>query len=132
MKRRLEEITGTLKADLGRWLEEDDEASRGLQELQGRLESLRPALGARAVAAASRALCGSTRSIRASRQREAADAIAAACRELGVILEPKAPLKRAPRRKAAKPEPIVKAPPTAPEAEAPRERGGFLTRSRAQ
>ena len=138
MTETIQQISADLAQRLRAWLEQPDEATAGLQELQERLEALRSSLGARAVAEASRALSGSSRTIRAIRQRKAADTIAAACRELGIILEPKAPLKRAPRKKANKPAPTPTpaqpvgegTPAIAPETQAPRERGGLLSKLR--
>ncbi len=96
-------ITATLTRQLDTWLQEPDEATNGLQELRERLGALKGTIGPRATSEALRALSGSEKSIRASRQRQAAEAIARACRELGIILEPKAPLKRQPRKRTARP-----------------------------
>ncbi len=103
MPETIQQISAALVQQLGTWLEEPDEAVAGLTELRERLGALRGTIGAGAATEALRALSGSEKSIRASRQREAADAIARACRELGIRLEPGAPLKRTPRKKSAKP-----------------------------
>ena len=141
MPQTIQQIAGDLAQRLAAWLEQPDEAFLGLQELRERLGALRGSLGVPATSGALRELSGAERSIRASRQREAADAIAAACRELGVILEPKAPLKRAPRRKVAKPSPtpapvaagavVEGTPASAHTTEPARERDGLLPRLRA-
>ena len=142
MPETIQDITADLVRRLGGWLEQPDEASAGLQELRERLDALKGTLGGAATSEALRALSGSEKSIRASRQREAANAIAAAVRELGVNLEAKAPLKRAPRKKAAAKPPAETAPQTPapvgeggpsnpPASETPRERSGLLGRLRS-
>lgn len=103
MEKTIEHISVAFARQLAVWLEEPSEASRGLQELRERLQDLGGTIGAPAKNEALRALSGSEKSLRASRQREAAEAIAAACREVGVILEAKAPLKRQSRKRIAKP-----------------------------
>lgn len=102
MSETIQQISADLAQRLGAWLEQPDDASAGLQELRERLGALRGTLGASATSGALRELSGAEKSIKATRQREAADAIAAACRELGIRLEPGAPLKRV-RKRAAKP-----------------------------
>lgn len=99
MPETIQQIASTLAQQIEAWLKRPDEASLGLQELRERLGALRGSIGAGATSDALRAISGVDRNIRATRQRQAADAIAAACREVGVILEPRPPLKRAPRKK---------------------------------
>lgn len=141
--KHLEEITGRLKAEVGEWLDQQEGALLELQELEERLEGLRPSLGAKAVADASRALSGSKTAIRRTRMREAGEAIAECLRELGIRVEPGAPMKRVRRKKAERPSakpapeppearPTTASPATSTVAEAPpRERSGFLSRGRA-
>ncbi len=105
MNQGLEALATTLKGELRAWFDQPNEVSIRLQELQEQIDAMKGVIGARAASDASRALSGSKRTIQANRQREAADVIAAACREFGVILDAKAPLKRTPRKKGKKPTP---------------------------
>ena len=99
MPESIQEIAASLARRLETWLEAPNEATTGLDELRKRIEALRGSIGAGATSEALRALSSSEKSIRATRQREAADAIASACRELGVVLSPGAPLKRTRRKR---------------------------------
>ena len=94
MPETIQTIAADLTKRVGEWLSQPDEASAGLSELRERLEALRGTIGAGAATDALRALSGSEKTIRSSRQREAAVAISAALRELGIRVEPGAPLKR--------------------------------------
>lgn len=132
MPETLDSITADLSKRVAVWLEQPDEASLGLQELRERLGALRSTLGATATSGALRELSGAEKSIRSSRQREATEAIASACRELGIILEAKAPLKRAPRKRSPRPAATVSQEAAAEgTASVPRERSSIFGR-RAQ
>ena len=105
----LQDILSDVTPRLSEWLDRpDDEASLGLQELRTRLDALKGTIGGAATAAL-KELAGAEKTIRASRQREAADAIALAVRELGINLEAKAPLKRSARKRSKPPVPRAEA-----------------------
>ena len=104
----IDQISSDLHDDVEGWLNAPDEASAGLQELRERLQTLAGTIGAGAKNDALRALAGSEKDIRRSRQRAAADAIAAALRPLGVILLPGAPPKRQRKAKPKAVDPTIK------------------------
>ena len=95
----LEHIASELAERLGTWLDTPNDASEGLEELRSKLQALGGTIGKKAASDALRALQSSEKDIRRSRQREAADAISAALRPLGIVLVAQAPPKR--QRKAA-------------------------------
>lgn len=107
----LEQISTELHQRLETWLKTPDEASRGLEELRERLQALGASLGTGAKKDALRALAGSEKDIQRSRQREAAEAIAAALRPLGVVLVAQAPPKRMRKAKAEAPAPTTQGSP---------------------
>ena len=113
MSETIDQIASDLRSRVEGWLNAPDEASAGLDELRERLQALGATIGTSAKNDALRALAGSEKDIRRSRQREAADTIAAALRPLGVVLVAQAPPKR---QRKVKPH----AEPTAPKNEEPR------------
>lgn len=141
MPESIQTIATDFTRRVGKWLSQPDEASTGLTELRDRLEALRGTIGSAAASEALKSLQGAERTIQTSRQKEAATVIAASLRELGIRVEPGAPLKRTPRKKAAKPA----APQEAEQASAPSmgegssdaapaasDARGFLQRRKAQ
>ncbi len=99
----LNQIARELAERLGTWLDTPDDASKGLDELRGKLQALGGTIGKKAAADALKALQSSEKDIRRSRQREAADALAAALRPLGIVLVAQAPPKRQRVKAAAAP-----------------------------
>ena len=99
MSDTLDQLLADLVPRVESFINSPNEASRGLEELRERLQALGGSIGAGAKNDALKALAGSERDIKRARQREAADAIAAAMRPLGVILVAQAPPQRQ-RRKA--------------------------------
>ncbi len=98
----LEQITTELRQRLETWLDTPNDASEGLDELRSKLQALGGTIGKKAASDALRALQSSEKGIRRSRQREAADTVAADLRPLGIILVAQAPPKRQ-RKASAKP-----------------------------
>jgi len=103
MPETIQTIAADLTRRVGEWVSQPDEATAGLTELRERLDALRGAIGGGAASEALKALSGSEKAIQDSRKKEAATVIAAALRELGIRVEPGAPLKRIPRKKASQP-----------------------------
>ena len=95
----LEQIARELAQRLQTWLDTPNDASEGLDELRSKLQALGGTIGKKAAADALKALSGSEKDVRRSRQREAADTISSALRPLGIILAAQAPPKR--QRKVA-------------------------------
>jgi hypothetical protein len=95
----LEQIARELAEQLEAWLDAPNSASEGLDELRNKLQALGGIIGKKAASDALRALHGSERDIRRSRQREAADRLVEVGRPLGIPLVAGMPLKR--QRKAA-------------------------------
>lgn len=99
MSETIHQISEDLAGRLGAWLDTANDASEGLEELRSKLQALGGTIGKKAASDALKALQSSEKDIRRSRQREAADAISAALRPLGIVLVAQAPPKR--QRKAA-------------------------------
>lgn len=134
MTETIQTIAADLTRRVGEWASQPDEATAGLTELRERLDALRGAIGGGAASEALKALSGSEKAIQDSRKKEAATVIAASLRELGIRLDPGAPLKRV-RRAPAKPAPKASTPDPAPiAAEQPpeHERETVFGRRRAQ
>lgn len=105
----LQDILSDATPRFSDWLDRpDDEASRGLNEVRQRLEALKGPLGASA-SAALRELAVAETVIRRSRQHQIAVEICKSLREIGIRLEPGAPLKRQPRKRSKPPAPRAEA-----------------------
>lgn len=112
----LEQIVEDLSRRLGAWVPQlDGEASR-LQALQESVDAHADLLGATARRELSSALRGARENVLAVRRRMAAEAIAKACREHLIRLDPGRPLQRKPRKNS-----LPKKPDSAPRAELPRD-----------
>ena len=107
----IDQIASGLQSQVGSWLNDEDESSRGVIATRDDIEKLPISLAAKR--GALKALEGAEKDIRRSRQRAAADAIAAALRPLGVVLVAQAPPKRQRKAKA-------RTEPEAPQTEEPR------------
>lgn len=108
----IEQIAAELRQQLETWLNTPDEASRGLEALRERLQALGATIGTGAKRDALKALAGSEKDIQRSRQRQAADCLAAAVRPLGVVLVAQAPPKRMRKAKAGAPAPATQGSPS--------------------
>lgn len=95
-------VTAFADGPLAEWLTRAS-ASQELKEAEHKIRALEPIIGRKKTAAALRALTGSSRDARRLREREASEALAAAVRKHGLVLEPRAPLQRRRREVAARP-----------------------------
>lgn len=101
MSEGLEQIVDDFSRRLGAWLPQLDGDARRLQALQESVEAHADLLGATARRELSSALGGARDNVLAVRRRMAAEAIAKACREHLIRLEPGRPLQRKPRKKSS-------------------------------
>lgn len=101
----LKKLLDNLNKNLSAWLEAPSPASQKLSELKAGAAELKATLGPKAVADLMKPFERAEAQAKRVRQREAADAVAAALKPLGVILEAKEPPQRV-RRKAVSPAPI--------------------------
>lgn len=100
MDEQLERIVRKMVAELKPWLDQPGEAGRKVAQVREQLNGLKAELGAGVIGDTLKTLEKAEAEAKRSRQREAAEAIAAQCKALGVVLTPGEPPKRQ-RRKAA-------------------------------
>ncbi len=103
MDAKLQTILDRFTDELKGWLESPSETSGRIEALRAEIEKLKGELGGTGLSDALRALETADKAAQRERVREASEAIARACKPLGLNLEVKAPAKRRPR--ASRPTP---------------------------
>tara|TARA_R110002072_G_scaffold9641_1_gene46506 strand:- start:488 stop:841 length:354 start_codon:yes stop_codon:yes gene_type:complete len=103
MDESLTAITERLAKDIENWLGLPSEGSAKITELRSQIDALKDTLSGEALKAMHKGLREAEAGVKTERQKAAAEAISAAVRELGIRLDPGAPMKRTPRKKKAAP-----------------------------
>lgn len=106
----LKTMTDRLAAELSSWLDQPTETGKKLASVREQLEGMKGEIGAEIINSTLKPLEQADKAAKRARQREAAEAIAAACKQHGVILIAGEPHKRSPRPPKKKPERKPEAP----------------------